>query len=470
MIDARDTLSLSITQLARLYRAKEVSPVDVTRACLDRIASIDGRLNAFITVTADMALQQAEQAAGELAHGTDRGPLHGVPIALKDLYATAGIRTTAHSKVLQDWVPTENAATTHALYDAGAVLLGKLAMHEFAYGTPNFDTPWPPARNPWDPARVTGGSSSGSGTALAALMCFGSLGSDTGGSIRNPAHLCGIAGHKPTYGLVSRRGVVPLAWSLDHAGPMARTVEDCAVLLQAIAGHDPADAGSADRPVPDFRAGIDNSLRGLRAGIPRSWLHEGDGATPEVLAAFEAAVQVLRDLGVEVVDVDGEPFSAARWPNTTILLAEAYTYHEQTLKERPQDLAPGLRNRLREGAFLSAADYLQAQRARTQFIAKVRDIMRGVDVVLSPAGPATAATFEELASDPEAAYRVPSFTNAYNLTGLPALSVPCGFDSRGLPIGLQIAGRAFEDALVLRVGHAYEQATDWHKSHPEVQA
>ena len=465
---AADVLALSIAELAQQYRTKALSPVEVTQACLDRIAAVDGRLQAFITLTADRALAQARTAQDELAGGVDRGPLQGVPFALKDLYATKGIRTTAHSKVLLDWVPDADAFVTSRLYQAGIALLGKLAMHEFAFGFPGMDTPFPPARNPWNTDCVTGGSSSGSGAALAGLECYGSLGSDTGGSIRNPAHLCGIVGLKPTYGLVSRAGVVPLSWSLDHCGPMARTVEDCAIILQAIAGHDPLDPASANVAVPDYRAGLGGSLRGLRAAIPRSWFDEGEGTDPEVLAAFDAAVAVLRDAGVQVREVDGAPFAEARYPNMTILSAEAYSYHEDTIRERPQDYSLAVRNRIREGAFLSAADYLQAQRARTALIRRIQAVFDDADLVLSPAGPRTAATFEATLADPGAQNRVPSYTNAFNLTGLPAISVPCGFSSAGLPIGLQIAGRAFDEATVLRVAHAYQRATAWHTQHPDL--
>ncbi len=465
---AAGVLALSIAELAQQYRTGGLSPVEVTQACLDRIAAVDGRLQAFITLTADRALAQARTAQDELAHGVDRGPLQGVPFALKDLYATKGIRTTAHSKVLLDWVPDADAFVTGRLYAAGIALLGKLAMHEFAFGFSGVDTPFPPARNPWNTECVTGGSSSGSGAALAGLECYGSLGSDTGGSIRNPAHLCGIVGLKPTYGLVSRAGVVPLSWSLDHCGPMARTVEDCAIILQAIAGHDPQDPASANVAASDYRAALGGSLRGLRAAIPRSWFGEGEGTDPEVLAAFDAAVAVLVDAGVQVHEVDGADFEAARYPNMTILSAEAYSYHEVTIRERPQDYSAGVRNRIREGAFLSAADYLAAQRARTGFIRRIQAVFDGADLVLSPAGPRTAATFEATLADPGMANRTPSYTNAFNLTGLPAISVPCGLSRAGLPIGLQIAGRAFAEATVLRAAHVYQRATAWHTQHPDL--
>jgi len=461
-----DLAFLTITDLSRVIHDREVSPTEVTRAMLDRVARVDPRINSYITVTSDLALQQAKQAEQDLVSGKDAGPLHGVPIALKDLYATKGIRTTGHSKVLVDSVPVEDATVTTLLRLAGAVLLGKLAMHEFAFGAPGFDTPFPPARNPWGLEHITGGSSSGSGAALAAGLCYGALGSDTGGSIRSPAALCGVAGIKPTYGRASRAGVLPLSWSLDHVGPMARSVADCALMLEAIAGYDPKDPASADVAVPDFTSGLNDGVAGLRIGVPRDWFNEADGTHPEVLAAFEAALAVLAGEGAQIVDVDSAPFIKARAANTIIMISEAYAYHEDTLKTRPQDLSSGVRNRAREGAFISAADYVDAQRARVVLGNQVRSILREVDVIASPAAPQPAETFEE--QDPDARYRMPSYTPIYNLTGLPAMSVPCGFSSDGFPIGLQIAGRAFDEATVLRVAQAYERATGWHQRHPEL--
>lgn len=458
---------LTITQLTAAIRKRDVSPLEVTQAMLERIERLNPEVHAFITVTSDLALQQAKEAEVELAKGMDLGALPGVPIALKDLYATKDIRTTAQSKVLLDWVPEADATATRRLREAGSVLLGKLTMHEFAFGMPGFDTPFEPARNPWDLSRVTGGSSSGSGAALAAGLCYGALGSDTGGSIRNPAATCGIAGIKPTYGRVSRTGVVPLSWSLDHVGPMARCVADCALMLQAIAGYDARDPASADVPVPDFTAELHAGIRGLRIGVPRGWFDEGDGTDAEVLAAFEAALGVFESLGARPVPLDAKPFIAARAANTIIMIAEAYAYHEQTLKIRPLHLSRGVRNRAREGAFISSADYIDAQRARSVIAAQLKAILSEVDVIASPAVPQPAETFEE--QDPEKRYRLPSYTPVYNLTGLPAMSVPCGLTSAGLPIGLQLAGRAFDEATVLRVAQAYENATDWHTRHARLE-
>jgi aspartyl-tRNA(Asn)/glutamyl-tRNA(Gln) amidotransferase subunit A len=456
---------LTIVQLAEAYRRRDISPLEVTRAMLERIERIDPEVHAYITVTADFALRQAKQAEEALTGGEDLGPLHGVPVALKDLYATKAIRTTAHSKVLIDWLPEADSKAASRLHEAGAVLLGKLAMHEFAFGTTGFDLPFEPARNPWDLARVTGGSSSGSGAALAAGLCYGALGSDTGGSIRNPAALCGIVGLKPTYGRVSRRGVVPLSWSLDHVGPMARSVEDCALILQAIAGYDAEDPASADTPVPDYMQGLNDGVPGLRLGVPRDWFSEGEGTDPEVLPAFDAALNVLEGLGARVVSLDAKPFITARAALMLIMIAEAYAYHEQTLKTHPQDLSPAVRSRAREGAFISAADYINAQRARSVITSQLQALLKDVDVIASPSAAQPAERFEE--QDLDRRYRLPSYTPVYNLTGLPAISVPCGFTSAGLPIGLQLAGRAFDEATVLRAAQAYESATDWHTHHPK---
>jgi aspartyl-tRNA(Asn)/glutamyl-tRNA(Gln) amidotransferase subunit A len=456
----------TISEVAAALRKRQVSPVELTRDSLARIEAVDATVHSFITVTADLALEQAKRAEQELAAGRDLGPLHGIPVAVKDLYATKGIRTTAHSKVLLDWIPAADARAIVQLRNAGSVLLGKLAMSEFASGTPDYEATFPAPRNPWDLERRTGGSSTGSGAALAAGLCHGALGSDTGGSIRSPAALCGIVGLKPTYGRVSRAGVVPLSWSLDHAGPMARTVADCALLLQAIAGHDPADPASANVAVPDFSAELDRGVKGLRVGVPRAWCEEGTGTSPEVMAAFDAALTVLESLGAKVVDLDAAPFLAGRAANRVILISEAYAYHEETLHNRPQDMGKEARNSFREGAFVTAAGYLHAQQARGLIAYQLGKVLMDVDVIASPASPQVAERFDEF--NPEDRYRLPSFTEVYNLTGQPALSLPCGFSPSGLPIGLQIAGRPFDEGTVFRVAAAYEAATDWHQRHPDL--
>ncbi len=468
MVLAQDLSYLTIAGAAAGLRTKQFSSTELTKSQLDRILALDAKVNSYITVTPEVALAQAKQADAELAQGTARGPLHGVPIALKDLYTTKGIRTTGHSAVLQDWVPDSDATVTTRLRQAGATLLGKLAMHEFAFGGPAFDTPFPPARNPWNLDHITGGSSSGSGAALAAGLCLGSLGSDTGGSIRGPASLCGIVGLKPTYGRASRVGVLPLSWSLDHVGPMTRTVEDCALMLQAIAGHDPKDPASANVPVSDYSASLKAGAKGLKLGVPRSWFAEGEGTAPETLAALDAALKVLEGLGATVVELDGQPFIDARAANTTILVAEAYAYHEQNLKTQPENYGSSVRSRFRAGALISAADYIQALRARTVICATVAGMLETVDAIVSPSSPAPAPTFADFS--PDSMFKNPSFTNPYNLTGLPAISIPCGFSALGLPIGLQIATKPFTEALTLQIAYAYEQATDWHTMRPSLAA
>jgi aspartyl-tRNA(Asn)/glutamyl-tRNA(Gln) amidotransferase subunit A len=460
-----DLCYLTIAEAAAGLREKKFSPVELTKACLQRIAAIDGRLHSFITLTADLALEQARRAEQELRQGRDRGPLHGIPIALKDLYATKGIRTTCHSAVLHDWIPDYDAMTVTKLYEAGTILLGKTGMHEFAFGGPSIDAPFPAVRNPWNIAHVTGGSSSGSGAALAAGFCYGALGSDTGGSIRNPSAHCGIVGIKPTYGRVSRHGVIPLSWSLDHAGPMARSVEDCAIMLQALAGHDAKDPASANVPVPDFRSVIKNGVQGLRVGVPRAnWFSESLGVHRETEALFNDAVKTLKELGAEIIEIDGKPFSLARKANQTILVAEGYAYHEKTFQSTPRKFGSTVRRRMLEGAFLSAADYITALRARTALSRQMLANFSRADIFATPTVARPPDAFDTM--DPNEQNLRPSFTNPFNLTGLPAISVPCGFTEGDLPVGLQIAAQPFAEATCFRVAYAYEQATEWHKKKP----
>ncbi len=460
-----DLCYLTIAEAGVRLRRREFSSVELTDACFDRIDAVDGALHSFITLTADLALEQARQAQRELRSGTDRGPLHGIPIALKDLYATKGIRTTCHSAVLENWLPDQDATTVTKLQEAGAILLGKLGMHEFAFGGPSLDAPFPAVRNPWNTAHIPGGSSSGSGAALAAALCYGALGSDTGGSIRTPSSHCGIVGIKPTYGRVSRYGVIPLSWSLDHAGPMARNVGDCAIMLQAIAGYDPNDSASAHVAVPDFRARMMEGIKGLRIGVPRkNWFDENLGIDRQTEAAFEQALKVLESLGAMIVDIDGKPFSTARKANQTILVSEGYAYHEKTFQATPEKFGSSVRRRMLEGAFLSAADYLTAQRARAVLNEQICANFANVEVFAVPGAARPPEPFE--AMDPNEQNLRPSFTNPFNLTGLPAISVPCGFTEGNLPAGIQIVAPAFHEATCFRVAHAYEQATEWHKQRP----
>jgi aspartyl-tRNA(Asn)/glutamyl-tRNA(Gln) amidotransferase subunit A len=454
---------LTLADASELIRTRRVSPVDLTRSLLDRIDALDRDLHAFVAVTADHALRQAHAAEAELSQGAHRGPLHGIPIALKDLYATAGIATTAHSRVLQHWVPTEDATCVRRLYDAGAVLLGKLAMSEFASGSV-VEGPWPAARNPWNVDHVPGASSSGSGAAVAAGMCLGSLGSDTGGSIRGPASLCGVVGIRPTYGRVSRHGVLALSWSLDTAGPLAQTVTDCALMLQAIAGHDPLDSASADVPVPDYAAALRPDAAGLVVGVDRRHFFH-DGVDVETKAAVEAALGVLRDLGARVVEIDLPLLDYAQAAQNTIHAAEAHAYHEQRIRATPDLYGPTFRTYLRVGALVSASDYLQAQRVRERVRQEMLGALRQVDVIAAPTSAGPAERFDAMAPASDRFTRV-NLTQPFSLAGVPAISLPCGFSGGGLPIGLQLAGRPFDEATVLRAAFAYEQATGWHTMHP----
>jgi aspartyl-tRNA(Asn)/glutamyl-tRNA(Gln) amidotransferase subunit A len=461
-----DTRYLTIREIGALLRSGELTSEALTQSCFDLVSKLDDRLHAFITPTPELALQQARESDAELKAGKDRGPLHGIPIGLKDLYATKGIRTTAHSRALIDWVPEEDSACTELLRNAGTVLLGKLSMHEFAFGVHDPVQEFPQARNPWNTDYVTGGSSTGSGAALAAGYCYGALGSDTGGSIRNPGAICSIVGLKPTFGRVSRRGVVPLSWSLDHAGPMARTVEDTALLMQAIAGYDPRDDHSSSLPVGDYTATLNNGIAGARLGLPKGWLAENQGCEPEVMSNFEAALEVLKSLGATIVQVESEPFIDSRSTNSVVMIAEAYSFHEQLLKTHPEWLSKNVRNRVLEGAFVTGADYIQAQRARVAIRAAIDRTLQDVDFIVTPSQPTTPQRFDS--QDWAGRYARPALTNAANTTGLPAISVPSGFTSDGLPLGLQIMGRAFDEAGVLRAARAYEQATQWHTMHPGI--
>jgi aspartyl-tRNA(Asn)/glutamyl-tRNA(Gln) amidotransferase subunit A len=455
-----DIAYATIRTLGMRYRKRELSPVEVTRTLLDRIAQRDPELHAFVTLTADRALADAHAAEAALRRGDER-PLLGIPVAHKDIYCTQGIRTTGGSALLADWVPADDATCVRRWQEAGTVLLGKLITHEFAFGLQMPGHRFQPARNPWNPDHIPGGSSSGSGAALAAGLVTGATGSDTGGSIRGPAAFCGIVGLKPTYGRVSRAGVLTLSWTLDHAGPMARTVEDCAYLLQALAGHDPADPAASRAPVDNYLAPLGGDLRGLRIGVPRTYFF--DGIDPEVAQAFEAALTTLRSLGAEVHDVT-IPSLHTTPAFLLILMAEAFAYHERDLREHPELYGDVLRERILAGALVTAAEYTQAQRLRAQLCGEVAEVLRHVDVLATPTTTTPATSFTR-AQDPEVAFPRSNMA-PFNLTGLPTLALPCGFASAGLPLSVQLAGRPFEEATVLRVGHAYEQATPWHARRP----
>jgi aspartyl-tRNA(Asn)/glutamyl-tRNA(Gln) amidotransferase subunit A len=450
-----------IRELGGRFRRRQLSPVELTTALLRRIEALDGTLHAFVTVTADRALADARAAEAAIVRG-DGGPLLGIPIGYKDLYCTGGIRTTAGSALLESWVPDTDATCVTRLQDAGCVMLGKLIAHEFAWGIQTPDHRFPPARNPWNLDCIPGGSSSGSGAALAAGLCAGALGSDTGGSIRGPASFSGIVGLKPTYGRCSRAGVVTLSWTLDHTGPMARTVEDCAVLLQALAGHDPLDPASSRAAVSDYLAALGQPIRGLRIGVPSRDFFL-DGADPEVVAAFEQALAVLRGLGAGVHDV-AIPHIWDAPSNMVIMASEAFAYHERDLRERPELYGDLLRERLLHGGLYTGAEYVQATRLRERLRREMLEVLRTVDLLATPTSPKPAPTFAAMYDTSLGFPR--SNMPPFNLTGLPALALPCGFSTGGLPLSLQLAGRPFDEATVLRAGHAYQQATDWHARHP----
>jgi len=465
-----DLAYASIAELGARLRARTLSPVELVEDLLSRIER-RAELGAFITVTAEAALAQAAEAAEEIAAGRYRGPLHGIPVSLKDLIETRGIRTTCGSRILATHVPARDAAVAARLREAGAILIGKTALHEFAYGVTTDNPHFGPTRNPWHVGRIPGGSSGGSGAAVAAGLGPASLGTDTGGSIRIPAALCGVVGLKPSYGRVSRHGVFPLAWTLDHVGPLTRTVEDAALVLQAIAGADPGDPTTLGQDVPDFGAAVHRPVRGLRVGAPADAYHRV--MAEDVRAAFEEALGVLRGLGIQLGEVRFPRPVEASIAHTAILMSEASSVHERWLRERPEDYGEDTRARLRRGQFVTATHYLRAQRTR----ALVREEVDGLlgascAALVMPTTPCVApAIGEETALVGGARYDVRDaltrMTRLGNLLGLPAITVPCGIGEGGLPVGLQLIGRAMDEQTILAIAHAYERETGWHTRHPE---
>jgi aspartyl-tRNA(Asn)/glutamyl-tRNA(Gln) amidotransferase subunit A len=455
---------LTIAEAARLIERRQLSPVELTDALIARVEALDPQLHAFLLPTPEKAREQARTAERDIMAGRYRGQLHGIPVGLKDIYATAGIRTTSHSKICENLVPTEDATTVTKLYQAGMVLLGKLATHEFAHGGPSFDLPWPPARNPWDRDHFTGGSSSGAGAAVAAGFVPAALGSDTGGSIRGPAALCGIVGLKPTYGLVSRAGVYANSFTFDHAGPMTWTVEDCAIMLQGIAGHDSKDPASADRAIPDYRAALTGDIRGLRIGIVRHLYEDDITIAPEVRAALEEAYAVFRSLGATLEDVRIRPAADYYAVKITIAESEQYAIHEEELRTRPSDFGADFLGRALPAVLYSGTDYVQAQRERRLMLAEMAPIYEKYDLLLTPTAPGPAprlGTWRTISF-----WQNSSLTTPFNVTAGPALAQCMGFTPAGLPLSLQIVGRPFDEATVLRAAHAYEMATNWRSHRP----
>lgn len=461
-----DLCTLPISRLAELIERREVSPVELVESCLARIGAYDAGVNAFITVTAEHASNQAREAEREIAAGRYRGPLHGIPFGLKDVIETAGIRTTAHSRLLENNVPRADAAVVEKLYRAGALLAGKLATHEFAHGGPSFDLPWPPARNPWDLARFTGGSSSGSGAAVAARLIPAALGTDTGGSVRIPAALCGVTGLKPTYGRVSRRGIIPNSHSFDHCGPIAQTAEDCALLLQVIAGYDEEDPGSADRPVPLYRESLQEGLEGLRVGVVRHFWQDDLRVSAAVHAAMEKSLRVLEDLGARLETVRLRPLQQYTDVKNVISEAELFAVHQHDLVERAGEYGEIMRSRILAFCLFQAADYLQAQRQRRRMLQEMQPLYERYDVFIN-AGPGPAPLLAEgRKTGLNDKWEKPKLPAAFSVTGGPALVLCNGFDESGLPLSMEIAAKPFDEQAVFRVAHAYQQATGWHRAVP----
>ena len=454
---------LTIKEAGKLFRSRKLSPVELTEAHLDAIDRVDPTLRTYVTLLSESAMAQARRAEREIHRGEFRGPLHGIPYALKDLFYTKGVTTEAHSKVMEGFVPGFDAHVVTRLKDAGAVLLGKQAMGEFAVGALGTEL-YPQPRNPWNLDYDTGGSSSGSAASVAAGLAMATLGTDTGGSIRGPASYCGVVGLKPTYGRVSRHGVVPLSWSLDHCGPLVRCVEDAAFVLQAIAGHDPRDPASSVAPVADYAAGLNGDVRGLSIGVPRTFFDTANGGTDrQILSAFDAAMRVFQDMGVHLREIDVPSLRYYRMAHTAVMLSEAYSIHRRNLVGRAEDYASSTWNHLASGAVFSAADYLQGQRIRSRMRAEFHAVLDEVDVV---ALPTTHRTAQAVGGDAVGTLEPENFRACFDMTGMPAVTVPCGFADGGLPIGLQLAGRPFDEAGVLRVAHAYERATTWHRRRP----
>lgn len=450
----------TIADLSQRIRRKEISPLEITRQCLHRIEKVNPLVNAFISVMAESALAEAQAAEDEIAHGRWRGRLHGIPIALKDLIDTAGTRTTSASALHESRVPTEDAEAVRKLRQAGAVIIGKNNLHEFAYGGSSLVSRFGEVHNAWDTARIAGGSSGGSATAVAAGLCFGSIGTDTAGSIREPAALCGCVGLKPTYGRVSSRGVIPLSPSLDHVGPLTASVEDAAIVLQAIAGYDPADTTSAEAPVSDYVSVLKDDAKKIRVGVARDYFF--DDLDPEVESALEHALTGIGTLVAEVKDV---PLQVPT--DRTLQAAESYAYHAENIATTPELYQPETLRRIRTGEKITAAEYIQQRRELDSVRRRIREVFADVDVLVTPTTPVPAPTIAELKASPEALrpteLKLLRNTRPFNVWGLAAISVPCGVTQSGLPIGLQIAGPHWREDLVLRLAHAYERATAWHK-------
>jgi aspartyl-tRNA(Asn)/glutamyl-tRNA(Gln) amidotransferase subunit A len=458
----------TVAEAARLIATKQLSPLELTKACLSRVHAMDDTLHAFVLLTEERALAEAKTAEAVIMKSGPNGKLHGIPIGLKDIVDTAGIPTTCQSKILQDNVPETDATCAAKLAAAGSVLIGKLTTHEFADGGPSFDLPKPPARNPWNPEHFTAGSSSGTGAAVAAGMILCGIGTDTGGSIRGPAALCGIAGIKPTYGLVSRAGVAPAAFSLDHIGPMAWTAEDCAIMLQVLAGHDPRDPASATQPIPDYTALIGSGMKGVKVGIIRHFHEEDLPVSRATQSGIDDAATLFRDMGAEVSDIALPSLQDWHACGSLISMTERAAAYEEWARTRLGDFSDRVQRRLMLGALVSGVDYVQAVRRRRELRAELQAAMAGLDVVITAGAPGEAAKIDAIPRWD--LFAAPNFTMPFNVSGYPAICVCSGYGEGGLPVSLQIVGKPFHEATVFRVADAFEKATDFRAKRPSMVA
>jgi aspartyl-tRNA(Asn)/glutamyl-tRNA(Gln) amidotransferase subunit A len=468
-MDSKDLCYLSAGELSRLIRKREVSPVEVVKAHLARVEALEPALNSFITLLPEQAMEEARVAEHEIESGQYRGPLHGIPIGLKDLFYVKGVRNTSGSKIFDHFIPDYDSTLALKLREAGAILLGKLNLHQFAYGPTGENPDYGNMHNPWDRERIPGGSSGGSASATASGQCTLAMGTDTGGSIRIPSALCGLVGLKPTYGRLSRYGMTVLSWSQDHPGPMTRTVEDCALVMNAVVGYDPRDPSSANMSIPDFTQSLTENIKGLRVGVPKEPFE--DPVDSEVEHFVRSAIELLSKLGATIHEMSWPMYHESKAISSTILMAEATAYHSQLMKRQGSRLDPKVRLRLEAGLLISAVDYLQAQRARRLFYQQSCDLFKKVDLLAGPTVPITACNIgtEEVQIGNTLLGVIPlltQHTRPYNLNGFPAITVPCGFSRNGLPVGFQLAGKPFDEAMVLRAAFAYEQATEWHRRRP----
>jgi aspartyl-tRNA(Asn)/glutamyl-tRNA(Gln) amidotransferase subunit A len=467
-MSSSDLTYMSLAELAPLLRSGKLSPVELVQTSLNRIEQLEPTLNAFLDVWDESAMKAARIAEKEISSGNYKGPMHGIPVGLKDLVDYAGTPTTGGSKVLAGNIAETDATVVTKLRESGAIFMGKLNLVEFAFGTTGLNAHTGAVKNPWDTERITAGSSSGSGAAVAAGMVPVALGTDTGGSIRMPASLCGIAGLKPTYGRVSRAGVLDLSWSMDHVGPMTRTTEDCALMMNVLAGHDPRDPASSSEHVPDFSANLNKGLEGIRIGVPADYFFD-DFVDEELKMSIRESIQLMADNGAEIVQLSMPWVGKARPINFGVILPESVSIHEKIISEHADLYTPAVRSRIQSGFNVSAIDYVRAQRARQWFNHQMAEVMKQVDVLITPSVPIQTPTIAECTPSPGSPGKgseLPMFTGVFDVTGQPSHSTPCGFTRSGMPIGMMITGHPFDEATVLRVGHAYEQLTSWHQRSP----